>query len=181
MRFSQKLYILILISISFFSNSYCQEIQKINKLTKEQVSVNVILVVDGELVNLHHSRLYSKSTLVLKNSDEEKIFEIGYLPGSLFLNQDHYEMLVNDLSKVHTLHLEMDQWALDKNGNRIREKFRIYDIPIAAPMLKKPYLVIKIYNLDVKEYARKYLPYKDEKYTFELFSNDRVRFAELKK
>lgn len=120
---------------------------------QENTRANVIVCIDGEIIKA----LYSPKLEVLDSNGIKKDIEIGYVPGSLLMDNNDYRFLQSK-----------DKFLLVFSIQDKDRGFRSYEIEAGKGWLSMSYIILNIYNTENKKYKNKLFPLPGKNYTFEL-------------
>lgn len=123
--------------------------------------INLIITVDD---NIAITSIYSaKVEGIIKGL--EKIILADYVPGSLSFDSSHK----NDLFALSDSNLFLTFGY--RSYKRKKQRVSHYKIEIKKEWFLEPYLILKIYNLDIRKYKRRFSPLdRNRNYTFEVDS-----------
>lgn len=122
--------------------------QKVNLI----IQVNDKLIVTG-LYNFH---------IVFDSVDSKKQFSVNYIPGDLSIDEDVWSQI--NLDSTSRLFLKFDYSTFTKEHQEIANFF----VELTQLKLKKPYLILNIYDFRDKKYRHWYQWHTDKNYLAEL-------------
>lgn len=123
-----------------------------------------IVCVDEEIA----TTLTRPVIIAKKGVNVLKRIEISYYAGNLSLSSEDYNMVFSE--QEITLYLQFDYYQYSSKG---QQKIYNYEIEIGKNWFEKTFVILKIYNLDKKNYKKRSAPLsKDKNYTFDLETSD---------
>lgn len=123
--------------------------------------LDFVIIIDGEVAIGSIANL----SIELNINGNEKIIEPLYYPGNITMKESEYNQALSDSVTVVKIKFDYYKYIGKK------QKLYNYEIEFQQEWLKEAFVVLKIYNLDKKEYRDKFEPLSAEKnYTFELDS-----------
>ncbi|WP_326983915.1 hypothetical protein VUJ46_05075 [Chryseobacterium sp. MYb264] len=111
-----------------------------------QNNVNLIIFINDEIVT-------SSLGLTFNNNISQREYKVSYYPGK------EIETVNNDIFKEDVF-LKFNYQGFDENR---KIKSYNYNIPLVKGLFYDTnYLIVKIYNLDIKRYKKRYCKFKDD-------------------
>ncbi|ATN06407.1 hypothetical protein CRN76_13850 [Chryseobacterium indologenes] len=132
--------------------------------SQEKINFDIIVAVDEKIIPI----LYNPE-IIIKSKNDELIdtIKVGYYPGNFTVDAKSYNNLL--LKTDAQIYLKFQRYEYSKNG---KQDIRTYEIKIGKSWFEEKYVILYIYNTDVKKY-RKLTPLsKDKSYTFEITTSN---------
>lgn len=128
-------------------------------------NLDIVILINNDLAMYHNN-------IVLKFQEDTAIgtvstIQANYHPGNLSIKQEEFVTLNH--ANCNTIRLEFSYY---RNTSRKNEIYN-YQFDLSKDWLLGTYLVLRVYNLDVKKYRKRYDPVGvGQNYTFEIDSPD---------
>ena len=131
-------------------------------IAQEKKDFDFVITIDDDF-----HPIYSPSLYTLDKNGIKTIYEISYHPGCLSMSIEDYKKI---MSANEEIHLKFDHYKILGGNTHIYK----YDFSVGKFWFQEcGYVVLKMYNLDIKKYRKKFPPLSEDKnYNFIFLSSE---------
>lgn len=138
----------------------CLVVSPISINQENRKSLNFIITIDKEVV----TTLANPSIVVKRDNKTLRKIDVCYYPGNLSMEYKDYNMIFSE--QAPSLYLLFNYYQYSSNAH---QEVYNYEIEIGKNWLEESFVILKMYNLNKKEYRKRLYPLsKDKNYTFDL-------------